>query len=136
MTIKIDDTKHIEKISQLFNRYFPFLKLSFYTKSHDNQEESLANQQITQNKRISEIRKSHFSGNIQLHYWQKTGSVEQEFKDRFGLFVQIFRRHGSSWIQTVGTDDLTLEEQNEIGMIKTEDLLHGTNRKFEQEKYL
>ncbi len=136
MKIKIDDTIQISTISQLFNQYFPFLKLSFYFKPHDWKEESMLAQLVHQDKKIGDIRNNHLAGSIQLHYWQKTGLVEQEFKDRFGLFVQIYRRHGDKWIQSVGTDELTLEEQNEIGKTKTEDLLHGTNRKFEQEKYL
>ena len=85
---------------------------------------------------IGEIRKQHNPGMIEIHSWRKTGMVEQELRKRFGLHVQIMRKHGDSWIQTAGTDELTLEEQNEIGQNATQDILHGTDRTFEQGKPL
>ena len=46
--------------------------------------------------------------------------MEQDFRNSYGLNVQIFRHHGDKWIQTMGKDELTLEEQNEIGRNATE----------------
>jgi hypothetical protein len=35
--------------------------------------------------------------------------------DIYGLGVQIFRKSGDVWSDTVETDGLTLEEQNNLG---------------------
>jgi hypothetical protein len=45
----------------------------------------------------------------------KAGQVEEQMKEQFGLFTQIYRRNGYSWVETAGTDELSLDELNEIG---------------------
>jgi hypothetical protein len=136
MIIKIDSSTTLNDINESFNRYYPYLKMKFYAHAHRNQEASDENDIITHNPCVYEISKTHFVGNLKFHYWQKTGIVEQEIRNKAGLNVQILRQKGNDWIQTVGTDELTLEEQNEIGKISTEDMQHGTNRIFEREKKL
>lgn len=130
MIIEIDDTKTIETICKAFSARYPFLKIEFFDKPHHWQEASSANHQLAQNKTIAEIRRRHNPGGLDINPWQKTGIVEQEFHKRFGLNIQIFRHHGNSWIQTVGTDEFTLDEQNEIGKNASQDMMHGTDRKF------
>lgn len=136
MTIEINDNKTLEEISNYFTRYYPFLKIEFYHHTHRNQESSSDLDIHPKNLTIGEVTNIHFNGSIKLHYWQKTGVVEQQFRNKAGLNIQIFRKHGDAWIQTMGTDALSLEEQNEAGMAATEDILHGTNRVFEREKKL
>lgn len=41
--------------------------------------------------------------------------LEQLFKTKFGLNIQIFRKSGNSWLETTVTDNWTLEKQNEEG---------------------
>ena len=136
MTIKINDNTTLMDICNHFSQSYPFLKLEFYHHSHLNQQSSLPADVFSKNLKVGEVSKIHFNGSIKLHYWQKTGFVEQEFSKKAGLNIQIFRKHGEVWVQTVGTDALSLEEQNEAGMNATEDALHGTNRVFEREKNL
>jgi hypothetical protein len=136
MTIKINDSISLKEINDLFICSYPFLKLEFYHHTHLNEQESLPSDLYSKNLLVGEVSKIHFNGTLKLHYWQKTGVIEQEFRSKAGLNVQIFRKNADAWIQTVGTDELTLEEQNENGMKTTEDNLHGTNRSFEREKKL
>lgn len=136
MTIKIHDNITLAEINDHFTRYYPFLKLEFYHHTHTIQEQSSGPDICSKHLKAREVSKIHFNGLLKFHYWQKTGVVEQEFRKKAGLHVQIFRKNGDDWVQTVGTDELTLEEQNEAGMKATEDLLHGTNRIFEREKNL
>jgi len=136
MIIEIDDTLTIEYIQEKFNDFFPFLKMEFYRHPHQWSEESQDTTVFPSNMRIGDIRKNHLHGEMKIYSWHKTGSVEQEFRKKYGLNVQVFRHHGNQWIETIGTDELTLEEQNEIGRKSSQDRLHGTDRKFENEKPL
>lgn len=133
-TIEIDDTKTIIVLNEQFVQSFPFLKLRFYKNPHAWQTASAEKDYIEEHALLGDIRSNHAAGVILLNPRKKTGTLEQEFAHRFGLYVQIFRHHGFSWIQTVGTDELTLQEQNDIGRKVSEDFLHGTNRTFEHEK--
>jgi hypothetical protein len=122
--IEIDDTKNIGDIISLFSERYPFLKVEFYNQVHGWQQESSGKKILAHDKTIGEVRTKHNPGVVEIYSWHKTGAVEQEFRNRFGLNVQIFRHQGDTWIQTVGTDELTLDEQNEIGRKATIDYLH------------
>lgn len=136
MIIEINDAKTLASVNEAFSEYYPFLGIAFFGSPHHWQESSSQKQRLPYDKKIGEIRKHHLPGVIEIHSWQKTGTVEQEFRRRFGLNIQVLRRHGDSWVQTAGTDELTLEEQNEIGRNATQEMLHGTDRKSEQGKPL
>lgn len=63
---------------------------------------------------LGEVRDKHTHGIITIDSQSETGAVEQEFERRFGLHIQIYRLQMDRWVQTVGTDILTLSEQNDI----------------------
>ncbi len=135
MILDIDRSSTLSEIASVFSGYYPFLKLEFFELSH-NLEESSSNANILpKSKLVSEITLLNSPVQIEVHFWNKTATVEQMFKNKVGLHVQVFRKFGETWIQTAGTDDLTLEEQNSIGKKESEDNLHGTDRKFESELY-
>ncbi|HWC53906.1 MAG TPA: hypothetical protein VG676_10010 [Chitinophagaceae bacterium] len=136
MILEVNDTKTIEDIRKEFSEYYPFLSIEFYDEPHKSGETSSYKHLLPHNKTIRDIRRKHNPGMLEIHSWHKTGIVEQEFKRLYGLNVQILRRQGDAWIQTAGTDELSLEEQNEIGRNATQDVLHGTDRSFEKEKPL
>ena len=60
------------------------------------------------------ICKKHNSGLIEINSWYKTGDVEQDFRKKFGLHVQIFCLQGKHWIQTSSTPELTLQQQSDM----------------------
>jgi len=119
MIIEINDTKTIVDVQDKFNTFFPFLKIEFYEHPHHWYEESKNKTVLPTDKKIGDIRKNHYHGELEIHSWFRTGDLEQTFRKRFNLNVQVFRLHGSNWVETVGTDKLTLKEQNEIGRTAT-----------------
>jgi len=136
MIIEIDDTKTIGEIRKAFSERYPFLSLEFYDEPHEVQEVSSTRHVYPHDKKIREIRKRHNPGMLEIHSHHKTGVVELEFRERYGLNVQVLRHHGHEWLQTAGTDELTLEEQNEIGRSASPEYLHGPERRLENEKLL
>lgn len=136
MTLEITDKKTIEDIRQSFSDIFPFLKIEFYDEQHKYEEASHKKHMLPHDKMIGDIRKKQKSGILKIYAWQRTGDVERKFKQAYGLNIQIFYRQGDRWIQTVGSDGMTLEEHNEIGYKVTEKLLHGREDPIEKEKRL
>lgn len=114
MLLKIDDNKTIEEVQDKFNECFPQLKLEFYEEPHKWNQKSELIHQIKNKYRIGDIRKQHNSGILEIKSWYRTGRVEQDLHDLFGLNVQIFRQHYDSWIQTSYSDDLTLQQQSQL----------------------
>lgn len=108
--------------------------MAFYDESHGWQQASSNKHQLPINKTIGEVRKHHYPGSIEIHSWYKTGHIEQEFRNLFGLHIQILWSQGDTWIQTAGTDELTLEEQNEIGRNTAQALINAEQGNIEKEK--
>jgi hypothetical protein len=119
MIININDMRSIADIQDKFSSFFPFLKIEFYNHPHHWYEESETKTVLPTDKFLGDIRHQHEQGNLAFYSWFKTGELEQVFRKKFNLNVQVLRLEGSNWIQTVDTDKLTLKEQNEIGRATT-----------------
>jgi hypothetical protein len=115
MIIEINDSKTVGDIQREFSSRFPFLKMEFFHTPHGREEASNEPPCLPE-QTIGSIRERHVLGIIAINTERETGSVEQEFEHRFGLHVQVYRKQSDGWIQTVGTDMLSLGEQNKVAM--------------------
>jgi hypothetical protein len=115
MQITINDNKKIAAIQEEFNVAFPYLKLEFFSKSHQPGDGSAKKFLKQNNKTLAECRIIHNEGKIKITPKTKVGDLEQQFSTVFGLGVQIFRKSGKVWLETTVTDAWTLEEQNQQG---------------------
>jgi len=113
MLLVIDDNKTVADLQDKFNECFPYLKIEFYDARHKWQHGSFEAHKISTDRKIGDIRKNHNSGIFEIKSWFKTGLVEQEFRDLFGLYVQIFFLKNNQWVQSISADDLTLAHLNE-----------------------
>ncbi|MFN0014759.1 MAG: hypothetical protein ACKVU2_09445 [Saprospiraceae bacterium] len=116
MQIQITPEMTIGAIQTAFNEEFPYLKLVFFSKPHPAFAGSHAKFIIEdQNLKMGEIMAAPRSGMLTLMPDEPTFEVERSFEKEFGLFVQVMRKSGSTWLITTVTDLLTLEQQNAKG---------------------
>ncbi len=134
MKIKINNSTTVNDVQQQFQKAYPYLKIEFADKSHEFGETTKTKHWYDKSFKLSAISKKLNADTIGVQGWKKTGDVEEEFKTKFLLFPQIYRREGSQWIQTAGTDVFTLDEQNEIGKKSMEN--PSDNLWIEREKIL
>ena len=106
----------ISDLQKEFNAVYPGLKIVFYKKGHGDHEGSQKASEYESGLKISEIQNSLNDGSIDLSPTKSVAQLEQEFEENFGLHVQVFRRSNTLWLQTVRTDDWTLEVQNSKGL--------------------
>lgn len=111
MLIHIDDTTIVADIQERFSDSFPRLKIEFYDESLQDKQTPLP--RISSEEQIGFIRRLHNVGELEILSWYSTGRVERDFKEKFGLNVQVFRRENGAWIQSRATDSATLAEQME-----------------------
>jgi len=111
----ISDNKTIITIQNEFQQKFPFLKIEFYTTPHQIGEGSAEKQHIEGDKTIGEIRKIHNNGDMSINGHLKVSTFEQNFHQKYGLNVQVFRQAKQIYLQTSKTDSWTLSEQNKKG---------------------
>ena len=115
MKITINDQRSISMIQKEFNTIFPYLKLEFFSHMHESEHSSSMRFLKKNNLLLGEFRTNHASGEVELFPEMKVSEIEQLFKIAFGLGVQVFRKSGKIWLETVYTDSWTLEEQNKEG---------------------
>lgn len=115
MKIAINDHRKVFAIQEEFNTEFPYLKLEFFSKPHKSkgasEKEFIKHNSVT----LAECRTMHEDGNITITPHMTVNNLEQNFGDIYGLGVQVFRKSGDAWLETIETDGLTLEEQNKLG---------------------
>jgi len=113
--IHINDSKKLKEIKSEFNSHFPHLKIEFFSDEHGTGEGSLRKAMYDDNLLLKEIRKNHMDGELSIDGHQKTATFESSFLEHFGVSVQVFRKSGRIWLQTIMTDDWTLSEQEHKG---------------------
>lgn len=74
---------------------------------------------------IGASRSVHSSGELAIDENTKVAHLEKEMLEKFGLFVQVFRRSGKVWIETTVTDDWTLGKQNSEAESFIKDILEN-----------
>lgn len=115
MKITINDNRKIFAVQKKFNDEFPYLKIEFFSRPHKIGGASPKKLMTESSKTLGECRTVHDSGTINITPQMTVGELEQNFKDAFGLWVQVFRKSGRVWLETTVTDSWTLETQNSKG---------------------
>src|SRR6188768_4176873 len=115
MIINIHDNRIISEIQEEFTRQFPFLKLEFFSRPHKIGSLTAKRFLKTSLKTIGECRSIHEKGNITIDPEMTVADLEKQFRDLYGLNVQLFRKSGNLWLETSVTDIWTLQKQNDQG---------------------
>ena len=116
MKIQISPEQTIGTVQDAFHELYPFLKLVFFSKAHRAFKGSHAKYLIDdRDQTLGAIMAEPKTGFLSLEPTMPTFQAERLFEDEFGLFVQVMRKSGNTWLVTSVTDSLTLEQQNAKG---------------------
>ena len=95
MQLNITPDRLISDIQKEFNEIFPFLKLEFFNNKSFARNNFSASQIIPRNRKLGEIQKGIKEDIIELEEVMKVNDLENLFKDKFKLAVQVFRKSGN-----------------------------------------
>lgn len=112
MKIIIKDTSSIKEIQQAFSEVYPFLRIEFFKTRHIPGKLFSKKDRIAPSEKTGWLNKFQKEAGVQIDAARTVTELEKEFMDILGLYVQVLRRSGSSWIQTSLTDDWSLGRQN------------------------
>lgn len=115
MQIYISEEAVIKEIQEKFHTLYAYLKLEFYRKPHVKGEYSPEEDKISPDTPIENIRMRNSSGWIDISYYRTAAAIEHDFSYIFGLNAQVLRKAGTLWLETIDTDNWTLEELNNAG---------------------
>ena len=116
MKIFLSSESTLRDVNKEFQGLFPCLKMEFYRHDHRFGETSFFDQRLSSREPLKNI-SDRVPGFINIDPMDSVAEVEQRFQTKFGLPVQIFRRAGDVWVETVQTDNLTLQKQNSMGVV-------------------
>ncbi|MBB1284031.1 hypothetical protein HRH25_06570 [Flavisolibacter sp. BT320] len=115
MQLSISKKTTVKEVKDQFSTLFPFLKLAFFLQKHDEGEHSDPALQLSDNAILSGQLQTLTEGDFHFSPELSVGAFEQRLQQEHGLPVQVFRRSGKVWLETVQTDHLSLTQQNEKG---------------------
>lgn len=116
MKIQISPEQSIGAVQDAFHTEFPFLKIVFFSKPHREFKGSPAKFLIEDRaQKLGSLMAEPKEGFLSLEPDMPTYRAERLFEETFGLYVQVMRKSGDTWLVTSVTDDLTLEQQNAKG---------------------
>ena len=105
-----------KEIGQSFNRVYPYLKIEIFNQAPKENSSGNLKSEFNLNA-LSRVLKLNKAGEINIDHNRTVAQLEKDFKDKYNLFVQVFRKSGNLWIETTLTEDWTLERQNKEGEI-------------------
>jgi len=116
MEITIHDSYKLSEIQEDFRKHFPFLKIEFFS-FEPGAKKIYSKKHLIKDtlQSLRDIRHIHFAGPISINGHQKVKTLETNFREQYGIEIQVFRKSGDTWLQTSVTDDWTLTEQNKKG---------------------
>lgn len=113
MKIEVKENITINDLQQSFEEKFLYLKLMFFKKPHLAKEGSSKKDVLNGSTKLNNL--INKNGDVTFDENTTVNELEDLFKEKFGLNVQVFRKSGTSWIETTVTDNWTLKKQNEQG---------------------
>lgn len=116
MEILIDDASRLCDIQKEFSKHFPYLKLEFFGPQPEQEKVFTRKNLITDTRQtLGDVRHLHCLGHISIYGHLKVSTLEQNFRENYGINVQVFRKSGNIWLETTVTDDWTLSKQDRKG---------------------
>ncbi len=115
MKIYLSDHISIHEIQRQFSAEFPYLKIVVKAKPHVLNG-SASEKDEKGSSTLGDCRTIHNSGTLTINPEMTVTELEQNFRDVYGLTVQIQRKTKASWIETSVTNSWTLQAQNEEGV--------------------
>ena len=113
MTIQLLKNRVIGDVQQDFNELYPFLRIDFYRQVAGRLGSSVR-QKLNKSVRLSAAGRLQ-EGDLEVEDSTTVGQLEKNFREQFGLNVQVSRKSGPIWLETTMTDNWTLKQQNEHG---------------------
>ena len=114
MELKLFRNKTIRELKKQFSKNFSFLKLEFFFIKYRKEEGSAMQQKIADHTCLSDLSFVHREGLFSFTKSTTVNEFEQRMQKEFGLPVQVFRKAGDVWIETIQTDHLDLAKQNSM----------------------
>jgi hypothetical protein len=118
MKLEINEKVKLSELKNLFSNMFPLLKIEFFRKGHIEGQPSTKAELLPGDLIAGEVGSIKQNSSIDIGKHITVAELERAFHDRYGLNIQVFRKSGDVWLETTITDNMTLEQQNNLAKEK------------------
>ena len=115
MELRLFRKTTIGEVKREFAKNFRYLKLEFFAHPHKSFRGSPMQQRLNDSLTLAEIKTVRREGALSFQPSMTVTDFESLLQKEFGLPVQVFRKSGDLWLETIQTDNLPLEKQNKMG---------------------
>lgn len=109
--ITISDRKKIGELQEEFTRVFPYLRLEI-SDCRVTPGQAGAGDDLQTSRGTAPVPSENNKAIIMITPQTTVSSLEKNFRELFGLCVQVFRKSGRVWLKTTLTDHWTLQQQS------------------------
>jgi len=134
MLLKIEETSTIDKINESLHDKFPYLKLVFFNEDSSDAIPSAKNRITELYKPLSVLFKKMRNAHINVNGNLQVRTLEQKIYLLTGIQVQIFRRSGKVWLETLTTDSKTLSELSRMATESLENISQDELTDYHEQK--
>ena len=115
MNLVINDLRKIHEIQEEFMKFFPYLKIDFFSKPVAGRSGISTDPVNKGAQTLGECRSIHNNGHAVIIPKMTVDELVQQFQEKYGLKLLLFRKSGQGWLETSATSGWTLEKQNAEG---------------------
>lgn len=115
MKIHIHAQDTLESLQKSFTSVYPYLKLEFFAKPHEKGRPSEKHFMLSAKRTVDSCNPRIAETTVSIPTAMTVLELESLFRDRLGLYIQVFRKSGNVWLETTATDDWSLFKQNMEG---------------------
>lgn len=124
MHLNISADSSLKSIQQAFNEIYPFLHIEFLQKRPGSKSLVKA-EKMPSEILVKSLSDGFTTTRVPILKSTTIAELEERLHQLLGVNIQVFRKAGSVWVETLLTDDWTLEQQNLEGMQLTADKIPG-----------
>ena len=112
MKIVINNHRKIFAIQQEFSTMFPGLKIGFHAKPSKPGAAPSVKVIMHSNNTLQDCRAISKQGSIEILPTMNISDLKENFRDRYGLSVEIFQKGGNGADEDLVSDKLSLQENS------------------------
>jgi hypothetical protein len=113
MKMVINNNRKIFAIQNEFNALFPGLKIVFFAKPSKPGAPPSIKLVKEESKTLQECRAIHHEGVIEILPTMDISEIKENFRDQFGLSVEIIQQSGEDFDERAVIERLTIQEIND-----------------------
>ena len=108
----------LKVVQELFNQEYPFLKITFFSKSANQRNGFLLKQVEELDRSIGDFAKDGSNDvNLTILPSMSVNELDLKIQSLFRLTIKIFRQSGSLWIPINETESWSIDAQNNEGKV-------------------